>query len=63
MLSAYAYTIAYLYERGYAEAFGIPPDLIDLRWTTFFSAAVSVVSAAGVFGGMLVGHSGVQEDR
>ena len=60
VLSAYAYTIAYLYERGYAEAFGIPPDLIDLRWPTFFGAAVSVVSAAGIVGGIFTISASLQ---
>jgi hypothetical protein len=45
LVSAFAYFVAYLYERGFAEAFGIPPELIDLKWTTVFAAGFGVLLA------------------
>jgi hypothetical protein len=39
VLSAFSYLVAYIYENSYAAPFGIPPELIDLKWTTLFAAA------------------------
>lgn len=54
MLSAFAYSDAFLYERGYALAFGVPPELIDLRWATFFGLAFSFGLTLLAFGFMVV---------
>jgi hypothetical protein len=46
VFSGFSYWLAYLYESGYAEAFGFPPELIDLRWTTIFAAGTVIIVAA-----------------
>jgi hypothetical protein len=54
-LSAFSYLVAYIYENAYAEPFGIPAELIDLRWTTLFAAAgINVLLAIGVMGTIAV---------
>jgi hypothetical protein len=45
-LSGFSYAAAYAFERGFAAKVGIPPELIDLRWTTIFGAAGAVFLGA-----------------
>lgn len=38
-----SYFVAYCYERAYAQTFGFPPELIELRWPTVLGGAGTVV--------------------
>lgn len=49
-LSGFAYLEAYAFERGFASVFGIPSELIDLRWTALISAGSGVLLAAAAMG-------------
>lgn len=46
-----SYFVAYCHEWAYAQTFGYPPELIELRWTTVLGGAgtVVIVGAATVF--------------
>jgi MFS family permease len=57
VFSGFSYWLAYRYESGYAEAFGFPPELIDLRWTTIFAAGtVIIVAALGMAAAAVIGR-------
>jgi hypothetical protein len=44
-VSAFAYLIVFLYEKGYCDHFGIPHTLIVPSVTNIFAAAVAMASA------------------
>jgi hypothetical protein len=45
-LSGFTYLEAYIFEKAFADVFGIPSELIDIRWATIFAAGSGVLLAA-----------------
>jgi len=45
-ITGFSYLAAHSYERGFASEAGIPHELIDVRWTTIFTAGTAVLIAA-----------------